>query len=149
VAGGDKNVHYVNGTDLFRFASPKIAVDPAGIINPTVGGCHPSDLGMKAVSDYYTTFLPTLLDQLDHTEQTDSSSDEQLTSLLAAATATATAGDVASNVFYGGGDAPDGRPATDAEQQAHHDIVVQSMGPVDMSQGESAPSATIHPDLYN
>ena len=35
--------------------------DTSHTINPTVDGVHPSDLGMKAVTDFYAQFLPPLL----------------------------------------------------------------------------------------
>ena len=50
--GSDPNLHYVNGTDLF-------GDDPT--VNPTVGGCHPSDLGAHKIAAFYTAFLPSLL----------------------------------------------------------------------------------------
>eukprot|EP00040_Diaphanoeca_grandis_P021550 m.114901 g.114901 ORF g.114901 m.114901 type:complete len:813 (-) comp28380_c0_seq1:258-2696(-) len=60
VANGDKNVYYVNHSSLFLF-DELVAVDPDHIINPTVAGCHPSDLGQKSIADYYIDYLPTIL----------------------------------------------------------------------------------------
>jgi hypothetical protein len=87
---------------------------------------------MKAVSDYYSKYLPTVLGKTR-------SSNEQLASQLADAGAGAGAGDGAgAGAGAGGGDVPDGRPATQAEQQAHHDAVEQSMGPIEGSHAEAA-----------
>ena len=52
VAGGDHNLHYVNGSALFGAMST---------INPTVGGTHPSDLGHHDVASFYINYLPTIL----------------------------------------------------------------------------------------
>lgn len=60
VAGGDTNLHYVPADRLYQFAN-LTAVDPDHLISPTVGGCHPSDLGQMAVATFYSSFLPTLL----------------------------------------------------------------------------------------
>jgi len=60
VAAGDKNLHYVTADKLYQF-NPLTAVDPDHLISPTVGGCHPSDLGQMAVASFYSAFLPTLL----------------------------------------------------------------------------------------
>eukprot|EP00756_Hemistasia_phaeocysticola_P002928 Hpha_TRINITY_DN11965_c0_g2::TRINITY_DN11965_c0_g2_i1::g.20445::m.20445 len=52
----DPNLHYVKHEDLYNFP-----YDSDGVIQPTVGDTHPSDLGQKAVADYYIGFLPGLL----------------------------------------------------------------------------------------
>ena len=103
VAAGDTHLHYVNGTSLFRF-NESIAVDPNGIINPTVGGTHPSDLGMKAVSDFYTAFLPTVLG----TDATTIRPPHLMSALSVV---------------------PDGKAASVAEDQAHMHALQQSMSP--------------------
>jgi hypothetical protein len=60
VAAGDRNLHYVNASVFYRFASA-VATDPRHVISPTVGGCHPSDLGQQAMADFYAGYLPALL----------------------------------------------------------------------------------------
>ncbi|XP_065184975.1 uncharacterized protein LOC135815587 [Sycon ciliatum] len=55
VAAGIKNVHYVKGDELMCIDAPNCYV------NPTVGGTHPTDLGMRAIATYYKKFLPTIL----------------------------------------------------------------------------------------
>ena len=49
------SLKYVRGNDLM------CADPPACIQNPTVGGTHPTDLGMRAIAGYYKKFLPTVL----------------------------------------------------------------------------------------
>ena len=61
------DIYYVNGPSLYN-----IAGDTEHIINPTVGGTHPTDLGQKAVTDFYSTFLKTILDPVDTTTTTTS-----------------------------------------------------------------------------
>ena len=41
----DKNLHYVSGHQLYSF-SPTVGGLERAVINPTVGGTHPTDLGM-------------------------------------------------------------------------------------------------------
>lgn len=53
VNSGVKELHYVRGTDLFA-ARP--------LVNPTVGGVHPSDLGHREIANFYTSYLPTILE---------------------------------------------------------------------------------------
>lgn len=48
VAGGDKNVHLFLNTNDELFAS-----DP--LVNPTVGGTHPSDLGHREIATFWST----------------------------------------------------------------------------------------------
>ena len=52
VAGGDQHLHYVYGDLLFGNNS---------VINPTVGGTHPSDLGHHDIASFYLKYLPTIL----------------------------------------------------------------------------------------
>ena len=54
VAAGDANLHLVLNTKDELFAS-----DP--LVNPTVGGTHPSDLGHREIANFYSKFLPPLL----------------------------------------------------------------------------------------
>jgi hypothetical protein len=49
----DTNLHYVTASSLFGLTGP--------LVNPTVGGCHPSDLGAMDVASFYTRFLHTIL----------------------------------------------------------------------------------------
>lgn len=53
VSSGVKGLHYVRGIDLFA-ARP--------FVNPTVGGTHPSDLGHREIAEFYTNYLPTILE---------------------------------------------------------------------------------------
>jgi len=53
---GDKHLHYVPRAALYN-----MSFDGGAVISPTVGGCHPTDLGQLAVADFYTAFLPPLL----------------------------------------------------------------------------------------
>jgi hypothetical protein len=69
VAGGDKNVHYVTADKLFVFNST-VANDTKHIISPTVGGCHPTDLGQTAMASFYTTFIQALLSTVPESEGT-------------------------------------------------------------------------------
>eukprot|EP00037_Helgoeca_nana_P028974 m.344136 g.344136 ORF g.344136 m.344136 type:complete len:811 (-) comp27878_c0_seq1:173-2605(-) len=52
LAPSDTRLFYVNSSSLFA---------PTGTDSPTVGGCHPSDLGAHDVASYYVQFLPSLL----------------------------------------------------------------------------------------
>ena len=52
--GGDANLHYVNGSQLFP--PPYDAHE-----SPTVASVHPTDLGMELVARFYSRFLPALL----------------------------------------------------------------------------------------
>ena len=56
----DKNLHYVSGHELYSF-SPTVGGLERAVINPTVGGTHPTDLGMISIAAYYIKFLPPLL----------------------------------------------------------------------------------------
>jgi hypothetical protein len=56
----DRHLHYVRGPQLFRLP-PRIGGVQRTAISPTVGGCHPSDLGMLAIADFYSSYLPPLL----------------------------------------------------------------------------------------
>ena len=38
-----------------------MSFDGGAVISPTVGGCHPTDLGQLAVADFYSRFLPPIL----------------------------------------------------------------------------------------
>jgi hypothetical protein len=70
VSGGDKNLHYVTAPDLVRFKAlvANLMGDhvvrlqlPDPLVNPTVGGVHPSDLGQKQMADYWIGFFGALL----------------------------------------------------------------------------------------
>jgi hypothetical protein len=54
VAAGDANLHLVLNAKDEPFAS-----DP--LVNPTVGGTQPSDLGHREIANFYSKFLPPLL----------------------------------------------------------------------------------------
>eukprot|EP01052_Picozoa_sp_SAG31_P000653 SAG31_NODE_19_length_35031_cov_42.510707_4_plen_745_part_00 len=49
----DKNLHYVESSRLYNSTGP--------LVNPTVGGCHPSDLGAQDVATFYIDFLRLIL----------------------------------------------------------------------------------------
>ena len=51
VSSGDKHLHYVHSSDLFK--SP--------LVNPTVAGTHSSDLGQYEIADFYVKTLPGIL----------------------------------------------------------------------------------------
>ena len=51
-AAGDEHLHYVDGNLLFGNNS---------VVNPTVGGTHPSDLGHYDIASFYLQYLPTIL----------------------------------------------------------------------------------------
>jgi hypothetical protein len=53
IANGVKNLHYVEGKNLFK--------NP--FVNPTVGGVHSSDLGQYEIADYYVGYFPTILNK--------------------------------------------------------------------------------------
>eukprot|EP01062_Namystynia_karyoxenos_P045681 TRINITY_DN3398_c0_g1_i2.p1 TRINITY_DN3398_c0_g1~~TRINITY_DN3398_c0_g1_i2.p1 ORF type:complete len:1792 (+),score=322.68 TRINITY_DN3398_c0_g1_i2:62-5437(+) len=53
MAPTDRNLHYVAHWQLYNFSRD------SG--HPTVDGVHPSDLGMTAIADFYTAFLPGVL----------------------------------------------------------------------------------------
>ena len=55
VAAGDPNLHLVANEKDELF-------DGDALINPTVAGTHPSDLGHYEIANFYTKLLPTLLD---------------------------------------------------------------------------------------
>eukprot|EP01006_Ploeotia_vitrea_P028991 TRINITY_DN61614_c0_g1_i1.p1 TRINITY_DN61614_c0_g1~~TRINITY_DN61614_c0_g1_i1.p1 ORF type:complete len:912 (+),score=131.61 TRINITY_DN61614_c0_g1_i1:93-2738(+) len=55
--GYGKNLHYVTGDQLFAAAGT--ITDP--LVNPTVGGTHPSDLGQWAMSTFWSGWLNDLL----------------------------------------------------------------------------------------
>ena len=50
----DAQLHYVESAELFGLTN-------ADHENPTVGGCHPSDLGAHDIASFWSGFLPTLL----------------------------------------------------------------------------------------
>ena len=50
----DAHLHYVESAELFGLTN-------ADHENPTVGGCHPSDLGAHDIASFWSGFLPTLL----------------------------------------------------------------------------------------
>eukprot|EP00948_MAST-09A_sp_MAST-9A-sp1_P001658 g1658.t1 len=58
IADGVKNLHYVEGKNLFK--SP--------LVNPTVGGVHGSDLGQYEITDYYAKYLPKILKKKQFTK---------------------------------------------------------------------------------
>ena len=70
VANGIQNLHYVKGQDLFK--------NP--LINPTVGGVHSSDLGQYEIADYYTGFIPTVLNAATDTKDTTTNTQVPTTS---------------------------------------------------------------------
>jgi hypothetical protein len=54
VAAGDKNIHLMlNEMDELFAAQP--------LVNPTVGGTHPSDLGHREVATFWASYLPKFL----------------------------------------------------------------------------------------
>ena len=53
-SGGDTHVHYVAAADMFQF-------NPNPLVNPTVWGEHPADLGQYLVADFYAKLLPSLI----------------------------------------------------------------------------------------
>lgn len=55
VQAGDGNLYYVEGPDIFDSAGE------GDLENPTVGGTHPTDLGMQGFRAVYDKLLPTLL----------------------------------------------------------------------------------------
>lgn len=55
VAGGDRNVYYVNATSLFA------SIPDALLNSPTANGLHPTDVGMAAMADEWVGFLQQLL----------------------------------------------------------------------------------------
>jgi hypothetical protein len=54
VAAGDAHLHLVSNRDNELFAHDKL-------INPTVGGTHPTDLGHREIAAFYEQLLPKLL----------------------------------------------------------------------------------------
>lgn len=52
----DDNLYYVKGDQLFAADSEGAPMDP------TVGGTHPTDEGMRQIADFYTDFLPPIVD---------------------------------------------------------------------------------------
>eukprot|EP00040_Diaphanoeca_grandis_P020150 m.107095 g.107095 ORF g.107095 m.107095 type:complete len:858 (-) comp27770_c0_seq2:220-2793(-) len=54
IKNGTKDLYFVNGSSLFGSDTDTFA-------NPTVGGCHPSDLGTADVAAFWSKFLPTIL----------------------------------------------------------------------------------------
>lgn len=56
----DGHLFYVTGPQLYNW-SKRVGGVQRAVISPTVGGCHPTDLGMVAIADYYSKTLPTIL----------------------------------------------------------------------------------------
>ena len=54
VAAGDANLHLVANHDDALFAYDEL-------VNPTVGGTHPSDLGHREIAAFYEKYLPQLI----------------------------------------------------------------------------------------
>jgi hypothetical protein len=50
----DTNLYYVAAEDLFKFA-------PDPLVNPTVCGEHPADLGQYIVADFYVRLLSRII----------------------------------------------------------------------------------------
>ena len=59
VTAGDKNLHYVTAEQQYAKSTGGGFAGP--LSNPTVGGCHPSDLGANDVASFYAEFLPEIL----------------------------------------------------------------------------------------
>ena len=53
VKAGVTMLHYVKGTTLFNATGT--------VVNPTVGGCHPNDLGTHDVAQAWISILPSIL----------------------------------------------------------------------------------------
>ena len=54
IAAGETNLHLVANRDNALFAYDEL-------INPTVGGTHPTDLGHREIAAFYEQYLPKLL----------------------------------------------------------------------------------------
>eukprot|EP01052_Picozoa_sp_SAG31_P034569 SAG31_NODE_4059_length_3630_cov_2.094308_3_plen_287_part_00 len=61
VAAGDKHLYYATSEELFA-DSLGITVNP-GTDDPTVGGCHLSDLGMRKQAAYWASAIPKFMAQ--------------------------------------------------------------------------------------
>ena len=56
-ASATQHLHYVYGQQILAGQEGEGA-----FVNPTVGGTHPSDLGQYDMADFYSTYLPTVID---------------------------------------------------------------------------------------
>jgi hypothetical protein len=54
VKNGTRGLFMVDGASFFGEHSDALA-------NPTVGGCHPNDLGTADVASFWSKFLPTIV----------------------------------------------------------------------------------------
>jgi hypothetical protein len=55
INNGTKRLYLVEGSALFGAHNDTLA-------NPTVGGCHPNDLGTADVASFWSKFLPTVME---------------------------------------------------------------------------------------
>ena len=62
IAGGDKYLYYAKSADLFADTLGMPAVNTQQD-DPTVGGCHLSDLGMRKQAAYWAAAIPKFLSQ--------------------------------------------------------------------------------------
>jgi len=53
-----ENIYYVSRDSLFNFT--QFGYEKP-VLNPTAAGCHPTDLGMYAVANFYTDMIPKIL----------------------------------------------------------------------------------------
>ena len=60
IAGGDKHLYYAQSADLFADPLGMSAVNPP-TDDPTVGGCHLSDLGMRKQAAYWAGAIPKFM----------------------------------------------------------------------------------------
>ena len=64
VAGGDAHLFYSKGPPLFASPlsmAPVVAGDARLLVDPTVGGTHPTDLGMRKMAAYWTAEIAKVL----------------------------------------------------------------------------------------
>ena len=60
IAAGDKHLYYVTAAQLFSDALGMPAVNP-DTVDPTVGGVHLSDLGMRKQAAFWSTAIPKFM----------------------------------------------------------------------------------------
>jgi hypothetical protein len=64
VKQGDDHLYYSTSTDIYSSdlgMKPNVAGDYRFLVDPTVGGTHPTDLGMRKQATYWTKKIPAVL----------------------------------------------------------------------------------------
>ena len=64
IESGDRHLYYSTGPPIYSSSlgmAASVAGDARLLVDPTVGGTHPTDLGMRKQAAYWSEFIPKIL----------------------------------------------------------------------------------------